>query len=120
MLVDGIDVRELRREDLWKLIGFVFRRTPSCSAARSPAMSAMAMPTRTMSRSSVALEIAQANEFVTELEDGINSPIDQGGTNVSGGQRQRLAIARAPCKARTAATSSTTASAHSTSAPILG
>ena len=42
-----------------------------------------------------ALQIAQADSFVTQLADGIDSEIDQGGTNVSGGQRQRLAIARA-------------------------
>lgn len=41
-----------------------------------------------------ALDVAQAKEFVTELEGGLNAPISQGGTNVSGGQRQRLAIAR--------------------------
>ena len=43
----------------------------------------------------LALEIAQAKSFVQEMSDGLNSPIAQGGTNVSGGQRQRLAIARA-------------------------
>ncbi|HEX3336544.1 MAG TPA: ABC transporter ATP-binding protein, partial [Jatrophihabitans sp.] len=42
-----------------------------------------------------ALEIAQADDFVREMPDGLDSPITQGGTNVSGGQRQRLAIARA-------------------------
>ena len=42
-----------------------------------------------------ALEIAQARDFVEEMADGLDAPIDQGGTNVSGGQRQRLAIARA-------------------------
>ena len=45
-----------------------------------------------------ALDIAQANEFVTEMEGELEAPIDQGGTNVSGGQRQRLAIARALVK----------------------
>ncbi len=42
-----------------------------------------------------ALEIAQASDFVSAMPDGLDSPISQGGTNVSGGQRQRLAIARA-------------------------
>ncbi len=42
-----------------------------------------------------ALEIAQARDFVEQMPDGLDSPIAQGGTNVSGGQRQRLAIARA-------------------------
>ena len=45
-----------------------------------------------------ALEIAQAKEFVEEMEGGLEAPITQGGTNVSGGQRQRLAIARAIVK----------------------
>jgi ATP-binding cassette, subfamily B, multidrug efflux pump len=45
-----------------------------------------------------ALDIAQATEFITELPEGIESRIEQGGTNVSGGQRQRLAIARALVK----------------------
>jgi ATP-binding cassette subfamily B protein len=45
-----------------------------------------------------ALEVAQARDFVEEMPNGLESPIDQGGTNVSGGQRQRLAIARALVK----------------------
>ena len=45
-----------------------------------------------------ALDIAQASDFVAEMEAGLDAPIDQGGTNVSGGQRQRLAIARALVK----------------------
>jgi ATP-binding cassette subfamily B multidrug efflux pump len=45
-----------------------------------------------------ALDIAQARDFVEELPDGLDAPVNQGGTNVSGGQRQRLAIARAIVK----------------------
>ena len=45
-----------------------------------------------------ALGIAQGRDFVTEMEGGLEAPITQGGTNVSGGQRQRLAIARALVK----------------------
>jgi len=45
-----------------------------------------------------ALAVAQADEFVKEKEDGLNSPVSQGGTNFSGGQRQRLSIARAIVK----------------------
>lgn len=45
-----------------------------------------------------ALEIAQAKDFVSDMEGGLDAPISQGGTNVSGGQRQRLAIARALVK----------------------
>lgn len=61
-----------------------------------------------------ALAVAQADEFVREKPEGLNSPISQGGTNVSGGQRQRLCIARAIVTAP-ACTSSTTRSRHWTS-----
>ena len=74
------------------------RRRRSCSAARSPATCASATrrrPTTTLWR---ALDIAQGREFVEQMEAGLDSPIAQGGTNVSGGQRQRLAIARALVK----------------------
>jgi len=47
-----------------------------------------------------ALEVAQAKEFVSNLEGGLDAPIAQGGTNVSGGQRQRLAIRAPSCSAR--------------------
>jgi ATP-binding cassette, subfamily B, multidrug efflux pump len=95
--VDGIDVRELRREDLWTLIGvipqraFLFSGTIASNVRYGDA-------TATDEEVERALETAQAKEFVDELAEGINSPIEQGGTNVSGGQRQRLAIARALVK----------------------
>ncbi|MEA2676295.1 MAG: ATP-binding cassette, subfamily multidrug efflux pump, partial [Chloroflexota bacterium] len=94
VLVNGIDVREVRREDLWQLIGvipqaaFLFSGTIA-SNVRYGDSEASDDEVR------AALGIAQASEFVDELATGIASPIDQGGTNVSGGQRQRLAIARA-------------------------
>ncbi len=95
--VDGVDVRELRREDLWQMIGvipqsaFLFSGTIATNVRYGDAQA-----TDEQIRS--ALDIAQVSEFVSELADGINAPIDQGGTNVSGGQRQRLAIARALVK----------------------
>jgi ATP-binding cassette subfamily B protein len=97
VLVDGIDVRDMRREDLWRLIGvipqnaFLFSGTIASNVRYGDADASDDEVKR-------ALDIAQASEFVTELADGINSPIDQGGSNVSGGQRQRLAIARALVK----------------------
>jgi ATP-binding cassette subfamily B multidrug efflux pump len=97
VLVDGIDVREMRREDLWRLIGvipqnaFLFSGTIA-SNIRYGSVDA------TDEQIKAALEIAQATDFVAELEEGINAPIEQGGKNVSGGQRQRLAIARALVK----------------------
>jgi len=95
--VDGVDVRELRREDLWKLIGvipqraFLFSGTIASNVRYGDADATDQEVER-------ALETAQASEFVAELADGLNAPIDQGGSNVSGGQRQRLAIARALVK----------------------
>ena len=97
VLIDGIDVREMRREDLWKLIGvipqnaFLFSGTVASNIRFGDAGA-------TDDQIQRALETAQASDFVAELADGINAPIDQGGTNVSGGQRQRLAIARALVK----------------------
>jgi ATP-binding cassette subfamily B protein len=97
VLVDGTDVREMRREDLWKLIGvvpqqaFLFSGTIASNLRYGDADA-------TDDQIRHALEIAQASDFVDEMPDGIASVIDQGGTNVSGGQRQRLAIARALVK----------------------
>jgi len=94
VLVNGIDVRHVRREDLWQLVGFIpqaaflFSGTIASNVRYGDA-GASDEEVR------AALEIAQASEFVDELGAGIESSIDQGGTNVSGGQRQRLAIARA-------------------------
>ena len=94
VLVNGIDVREVRREDLWQFIGFIPQAAFLFSGTIASNVrygSAEASDEEVLA----ALEIAQASEFVDELGAGIASPIDQGGTNVSGGQRQRLAIARA-------------------------
>ena len=74
------------------------RRRRSCSAARSPATCASATQDATDDELWHALEIAQGRDFVAEMEGGLEAPITQGGTNVSGGQRQRLAIARALVK----------------------
>lgn len=97
VLVDGTDVREMRREELWKLLGvvpqqaFLFSGTIASNLRYGDADA-------TDEQIKHALEIAQAKDFVNEMPDGIESVIDQGGTNVSGGQRQRLAIARALVK----------------------
>jgi ATP-binding cassette subfamily B protein len=97
VLIDGVDLREMRREDLWRLIGvvpqqaFLFSGTIASNLRYGDAEASDADLNH-------ALEIAQASDFVAEMEQGLEAPIDQGGTNVSGGQRQRLAIARALVK----------------------
>jgi ATP-binding cassette subfamily B protein len=97
VLVDGIDVRSMRQEDLWALIGlipqqaFLFSGTVASNLRYGNEQATDADLWH-------ALEIAQAREFVAEMQGGLDAPIDQGGTNVSGGQRQRLAIARALVK----------------------
>jgi ATP-binding cassette subfamily B multidrug efflux pump len=94
VLVDGVDVRELRQEDLWGLIGFVPQKAFlfGGTVASNLRYGDESADEETMWH---ALEVAQAKDFVKEWPDGLEAEIDQGGSNVSGGQRQRLAIARA-------------------------
>jgi ATP-binding cassette subfamily B protein len=95
--IDGVDVRKMRQEDLWSLIGltpqkaFLFNGTVASNLRYGDEKA-------TDDELWHALEIAQAREFVSEMTGQLEAEIDQGGTNVSGGQRQRLAIARAIVK----------------------
>jgi ATP-binding cassette subfamily B protein len=92
--VDGFDVRRLDPELLWSVIGLVPQKAYLFSGTvRSNLLHGK--PDATDEELWEALEIAQAADFVREMPDGLDSAITQGGTNVSGGQRQRLAIARA-------------------------
>jgi ATP-binding cassette subfamily B protein len=97
ILVDGVDVREMRREDLWRKIGVIPQKAFLFSGTVA---SNLRYGDEDASDDDLwrALEIAQGRDFVEEMEGGIEAPITQGGTNVSGGQRQRLAIARALVK----------------------
>jgi len=92
--VDGVDVRELDPEVLWSKIGLVPQR-PYLFTGTVASNLRDGKADATEEEMWAALEIAQARDFVEAMPDGLESPISQGGTNVSGGQRQRLQIARA-------------------------
>ena len=94
VLVDGVDVREIDPDALWDKIGLVPQTIYLFSGTVASNLR-YGKPDATEAEMWKALEIAQAREFVEAMSDGLDSPIAQGGTNVSGGQRQRLAIARA-------------------------
>ena len=92
--VDGVDVRELEPEVLWRRIGLVPQR-PYLFSGTVATNLRFGKPDATDDELWDALTIAQAADFVRAMPDGLDSRINQGGSNVSGGQRQRLAIARA-------------------------
>ena len=94
VLVDGVDVRELDPELLWSRIGLVPQK-PYLFTGTVASNLRDADPDATDEELWHALEVAQGRDFVEAMPDGLASPIAQGGSNVSGGQRQRLAIARA-------------------------
>ncbi len=94
VLVDGVDVRKLDPDTLWSKIGLV-PQTPYLFSGTVASNLRYGSPNATEDEMWSALEIAQAKEFVAAMPGGLEAPIVQGGTNVSGGQRQRLSIARA-------------------------
>ncbi|OSC72865.1 multidrug ABC transporter ATP-binding protein [Streptomyces sp. 4F] len=93
VLVDGVDVRTLDPKALAKVVGLVPQK-PYLFAGTVATNLRYGNPDATDEELWHALEVAQAKEFVSALDGGLDAPISQGGTNVSGGQRQRLAIAR--------------------------
>jgi ATP-binding cassette subfamily B multidrug efflux pump len=93
VLVDGTDVSTLEPKLLAKTVGLVPQK-PYLFAGTVATNLRYGNPDATDEELWHALEVAQAKGFVEQLENGLDSPIAQGGTNVSGGQRQRLAIAR--------------------------
>ncbi|AIR98257.1 ABC transporter ATP-binding protein [Streptomyces glaucescens] len=93
VLVDGEDVRTIDPKVLARTVGLVPQK-PYLFAGTVATNLRYGNPDATDEELWHALEVAQARDFVERLENGLDSPIAQGGTNVSGGQRQRLAIAR--------------------------
>lgn len=95
--IDGHDVRSLHPENVWQAIGLVPQR-PFLFSGTIASNLRYGRPDATDEELWRALEIAQAKDFVTKMPEQLDAPVSQGGTNVSGGQRQRLAIARAIIK----------------------
>jgi ATP-binding cassette subfamily B multidrug efflux pump len=94
VLIDGVGVRDLDPEMLWNRIGLVPQK-PYLFTGTVASNLRYGNPQATDEELWDALEVAQARDFVEDMPGGLEAPIAQGGTNVSGGQRQRLSIARA-------------------------
>ena len=94
ILVDGVDIRDVKQADLRSRIGYVPQKGMLLSGDIE---SNLLYSKKDTSENDIqsALDISQSSEFVNKKPEGIHSEINQGGTNVSGGQRQRLSIARA-------------------------
>ena len=97
VLVNGVDVRDQDQETLWASLGIVPQAAYLFSGTVASNLR-FGRPDASDEELWRALEIAQAKDFVTAMPGALEAPIDQGGTNVSGGQRQRLSIARALVK----------------------
>lgn len=97
VLVDGVDVRDMSQHELHDKLGYVPQKGVLFSGTID---SNLRYGKKDASEETIrqAAEIAQATEFIDAKPDGYDSPIAQGGTNVSGGQKQRLSIARAIAK----------------------
>ena len=97
ILVDGRDIREVKHEDLCEKIGYVPQKGVLFSGTIESNLK-YGKEDATQEEVKRAAQIAQATDFIEEKEEKYKSPIAQGGTNVSGGQKQRLSIARAVAK----------------------
>lgn len=97
ILADGIDIREVSQHDLRDKIGYVSQKSNLFSGTIESNL-LYADENASPEDLKLAADIAQASEFINEKPEGMNAEISQGGTNVSGGQKQRLSIARALVK----------------------
>jgi len=97
VLIDGLDIRDVRPADVWRAIGLVPQKALLFSGTIADNLR-FGRADATDDELWEALRIAQAEDFVRAMPDGLESPVSQGGSNFSGGQRQRLAIARAVVK----------------------
>ena len=97
VLVDGINVKEYKLEALYNKLGYIPQKAVLFSGTVTSNVSYgdNGKEDTTQEQVKEAIRVAQATEFVEKMDDGYNEHIAQGGTNVSGGQKQRLAIARA-------------------------
>ncbi len=92
--IDGVDIRSMRMEDVYSKIGYVPQRGILFSGTVESNLK-YGVPNASENEVRNAAELAQAKDFVEKLKGGYQGEISQGGTNVSGGQKQRLSIARA-------------------------
>ncbi|MEG2908829.1 MAG: ABC transporter ATP-binding protein [Erysipelotrichaceae bacterium] len=95
--IDGVDIREVTQHDLREKIGYVPQKGTLFSGTIESNLR-YAKQDASIEELKLATSIAQADEFIDEKPEGLQTPIAQGGTNVSGGQKQRLSIARALAK----------------------
>ncbi|WP_445491873.1 ABC transporter ATP-binding protein [Niallia sp. 03133] len=94
IVIDGMDIKEYPQSDLRNEIGYVPQRAVLFSGTIAENIR-FGKENASEQEIETALEISQAKEFVEKMDKGIHAPISQGGTNISGGQKQRLSIARA-------------------------
>ena len=94
ILIDGVDIRNMKQEELRSLIGLVPQKAVLFSGTIADNIR-YGKEDATIDEIAHACRIAQAEDFISELPDGFDAPVAQAGTNFSGGQKQRLSIARA-------------------------
>ena len=94
VLLGGADIRTIDSDQLWNRIGLIPQK-PYLFSGTVRSNLLYGKPDATDEELWAALQVAQAADFVAAMPGGLDAPVEQGGTNVSGGQRQRLAIARA-------------------------